>query len=113
MKKVLLACCVFAIIANVALANTEVFKTTIEKNISFTDKIKVKLQNKGDDKIEIFYQETIGSKNLSGATINGGSMITINVEAGSQVYYKVKGSKGALILTISADMNGTTQIVKQ
>jgi hypothetical protein len=112
MKTIILASFVFASLANVAIANNKVVKTTIEKRATLIEKVKVKLQNKGNDKIEIFYQETAGSKNLSGATINGSSIITITVEAGCQVFYKVKGSKGPLLLTISADMNGTTQIVK-
>ncbi|MBP6430303.1 MAG: hypothetical protein KA319_00875 [Ferruginibacter sp.] len=113
MKKILLASFAFAALATVAVANNNVVNNTIVKTIPYGDEIKVKLQNKGDDKIEIMYQKKAGSRDLSGATINQGSTITITVEAGCQVFYKVKGSKGPLLLTISADMNGTTQIIKK
>jgi hypothetical protein len=113
MKKILLACFAFAALATAAVANNNIVNNTIVKTTPYGDEVKVKLQNKGDEKIEIMYQKKAGSRDLTGATINGGSMITINVEAGSQVYYKVKGSKGPLLLTISTDMNGTTQIVKK
>jgi lipoprotein-anchoring transpeptidase ErfK/SrfK len=113
MRKILLAAIALAAITTTVVANNSTNSSTISKAIAFGEKIKVKLQNKGDDKIEIFYQETAGSKNLSGATINQGSNITINVEAGSQVFYKVRGSKGPLLLTITTDMNGTTQVVKK
>ena len=113
MKKILLASLAFAAITTTVIAGNTTNSNVIVNAIPFGEKAKVKLQNKGDEKIEIFYQETAGSKNLSGATINQGSTITINVEHGSQVFYKVKGSKGPLLLTITADMNNTTQIIKQ
>ncbi len=113
MKKILLAGLAFAALATTVTANHSIISNNMVKAAPFGEKVKVKLQNKGNDKLEIFYQETAGSKNLSGATINQGSTITISVEAGSQVFYKVKGSKGPLLLTITADMNNSTQIVKQ
>jgi hypothetical protein len=109
MKKILLAGISFVTITTSVAASHSINSNVIINAIPFGVKVKVKLQNK----IEIFYQETAGSKNLSGATINQGSTITINVEAGSQVFYKVKGSKGPLLLTITADMNNSTQIIKQ
>jgi hypothetical protein len=113
MKKVLLAVIAFVAITTTVIASNTAKSNGIVNTITFGEKVKVKLQNKGDDKIEIFYQETAGSKNLSGASINQGSTITINVEPGSQVFYKVKGSKGPLLLTITAEMDGSTQIIKQ
>jgi hypothetical protein len=113
MKKVLLAAFAFATLTTASLANNSLQKNVIVKTIPYGDEVTVKLQNKGDDKIEIRYQKTAGSRDLSGATIQQGSTITIKVEAGSQVFYNSKGSKGALILTVTADMNGTTQIIKK
>jgi hypothetical protein len=112
MKKILLAGFAFATLATTAIANNKIKSNITETTIPFGDEVKVKLQNKGNDKIEIMYQKKAGSRDLSGGTINQGNTITITVEAGSQVYYKVKGSKGPLLLTITAEMNGTTQIVK-
>lgn len=113
MKKNVIASVAFVLFTITAVANNfyttnNTFVTTI-----VDDDIKVKLQNKGKEKIEIFYQKKAGTKDLTGATINQSSTITITVEAGSQIYYKVKGIKGPLLLTITADMNGTTQIIKQ
>lgn len=74
--------------------------------------VKVALKNKGNDKIEILYQKKAGAKDLSGETINQGSQKEISVEPGSNVYYRVNGSKGPLLITITEAMNGTTQLIK-
>jgi hypothetical protein len=113
MRKILIASVAFILFTNTVVANNFYKINTNKIEPVFVDEIKVKLQNKGKEKIEIFYQKKSGTKDLTGATINQSSTITITVEAGSQIYYKVKGSKGPLLLTITADLNGTTQIIKQ
>lgn len=113
MRKKFITSIAFVALTTAAVANNFYYSNNIVKTTIFYDEIKVKLQNKGKEKIEIFYQKKAGTKDLTGATINQSSTITINVEAGSQIYYKVKGSKGPLLLTITAEMNGTTQIIKQ
>ncbi|MFC4262796.1 hypothetical protein ACFOWM_07910 [Ferruginibacter yonginensis] len=113
MKMLFIATCAVMLTLTSAIASSFPFSSSVSITHKLGSKVKVKLQNKGKDKIEIFYQETAGSRNLSGATINQNQTITINVEPGAQVYYKVKGSKGDLILTVTAEMEGTTQIIKQ
>jgi hypothetical protein len=113
MKMILFAAIAFATISTNVFANNISNNKMMVSEMPAGEKIKVKLQNKGDDKIEIFYQETVGSKNLSSASINQGSTITIAVEVGCDVHYKVKGSKGPLLLNITDKMSGTTQIIKQ
>lgn len=70
--------------------------------------VTIKLKNTGSDVAELFYQETPGSRNLTSFRIQKGQTRELEIEVGTEVYYRDGNSAGKLIVKITADLNGKT-----
>lgn len=70
--------------------------------------VTIKLKNTGSDVAELFYQDTPGSRNLTSFRIQKGQTRDLEIEVGTEVYYRDGNSAGKLIVKVTADMNGKT-----
>ena len=71
------------------------------------EKLNIKLKNDTDDEVTVI--------NSAGGTYNLQKNIvtTVKMEEGDKLWYYVKGKKGDLILTATADMDGKLQLVSK
>lgn len=76
------------------------------------EEVKIKIKNTGNDVAEMYYQKSPGSKDLTSFRVQKGQSSDLKINVGCSLFYNVKGGKGALILTASKALDGTTQILK-
>jgi hypothetical protein len=92
-----------AMMSFTTVENTTSTEITVAKG-----NVTIKLKNTGSDVAELYYQASPGSKDLTSFRIQKGQTRELTVEVGTVIYYNVKGGKGDVIATVSADMNGKT-----
>jgi hypothetical protein len=88
-----------------AASQTTVAKVEVEV-------VKIMIKNTGSAVAEMYYEETPGSRNLKSFRVQKGQSDDLKIGVGCSLYYNVKGGKGALILTATKALNGTTKIVQ-
>jgi hypothetical protein len=67
----------------------------------------VKIQNKSKNSIDIYYKDNPKSSTKTNISINASTTRTIRIKVGGEVYSK----SGSVLLTVTAKMNNTEQVI--
>lgn len=76
------------------------------------EQVKIKIKNKGTKVAEMWYVKSPTSKDLFSFRVQSDQTNELTINVGCSLYYKDGNSKGALILTATKAMDGTTKIIQ-
>lgn len=88
--------------------NTNSNPINLNKEITITEKLDIKIKNDLDDEVSVINAGSGGSYRLT-----KNATTTIKMEEGDKLYYYEKGKKGNLILTATKEMHGKVQLLSK